>query len=244
MGTPLSEKVVLVTGAGTGLGEATARLLAEKGASVVLTGREMAPLEKIAGEIGKRARAFVADVTKREQIDLAVKNAIDAFGRLDVMINNAGVMAIAPLAQGRVEEWDKMIDVNVKGVLYGIAAALPLFERQGRGHFVNMASVAGLKLFSPGGAVYSATKFAVRAISEGLRQEVGGKIRVTTISPGAIDSQLKFGSSDKASREGVIAFYEQAIPSSSVARAIAWAIEQPEDVDINEIVLRPTVQDF
>jgi NADP-dependent 3-hydroxy acid dehydrogenase YdfG len=240
----MSEKVVLITGAASGLGQATARLLAEKGASIALTDREMAPLEKVAVEIGKRARPFLADVTKREQLDHAVKETIEAFGRLDVMINNAGVMAIAPLAQGRVEEWNTMIDVNVKGVLYGIAAALPLFERQGRGHFINMASVAGLKLFSPGGAVYSATKFAVRAISEGLRQEVGGKIRVTTISPGAIDSNLKYGSSDQASREGVLAFYEQAIPSNSVARAITWAIEQPEDVDINEIVLRPTAQDF
>jgi NADP-dependent 3-hydroxy acid dehydrogenase YdfG len=244
MGTPLSEKVVLITGAGSGLGAATARLLAEKGASLALTGREMAPLESIAAEIGKRARPLLADVTKREQLERAVKSTIEAFGRLDVMINNAGVMAIAPLAQGRIDEWDRMIDVNIKGVLYGIAAALPLFERQGRGHFINMSSVAGHKLFSPGGAVYSASKFAVRAISEGLRQEVGGKIRVTTISPGAIDSKLKYGSSDQASREGVLAFYEQAIPSDSVARAIAWAIEQPEDVDINEIVIRPTVQDF
>lgn len=153
-------------------------------------------------------------------------------------------MAIAPLSQHRTDEWDAMIDVNIKGVLYGIAAALPVFERQRGGHFVNLASVAGLKLFSPGGAVYSATKFAVRAISEGLRQEAPDGVRVTTISPGAIDSNLKHGSSDPASLEGVLAFYQQAIPADSVARAIVWAIEQPPEVDINEIVLRPTVQEF
>jgi len=137
-----------------------------------------------------------------------------------------------------------MIDINIKGVLNGIAAALPVFEDQQSGHFINISSVAGLKVFSPGGTVYSGTKFAVRAISEGLRHEVGGNIRTTSIEPGAVDSELKYGSSHQASSDFVVDFYKQAIPADSVARAIAYAIEQPRDVDINEIVLRPTVQEF
>ena len=153
-------------------------------------------------------------------------------------------MSIAPLSEVKVDEWERMIDINVKGVLYGIAAALPIFEKQESGHFINISSVAGVKVFSPGGTVYSGTKFAVRAISEGLRHEVGGKIRTTTIEPGAIDSELKYGSSHKGSVDFVVDFYKQAIPSDSVARAIAYAIEQPADVDINEIVIRPTLQEF
>lgn len=153
-------------------------------------------------------------------------------------------MAIAPLTETKVEEWDRMIDINIKGVLYGIAAALPIFEKQGSGHFINLSSVAGVKVFSPGGTVYSGTKFAVRAISEGLRHEVGGKIRTTSIQPGAIDSELKEGSSHEESSKNVKDFYQQAIPSDSIARAIAYAIEQPDDVDINEIIIRPTVQEF
>ncbi len=160
------------------------------------------------------------------------------------MINNAGLMAIAPMSEAKVEEWERMIDINIKGVLYGIAAALPVFQKQGAGHFINIASVAGVKVFSPGGTVYSGTKFAVRAISEGLRHEAGGAIRTTVISPGAVDSELKLGSSHAQSAKVVGEFYQQAIPADSVARAIAYAIEQPADVDINEIVLRPTVQEF
>ncbi|MDH2173606.1 SDR family NAD(P)-dependent oxidoreductase [Acinetobacter johnsonii] len=157
---------------------------------------------------------------------------------------NAGLMSIAPLSELKVDEWDRMIDINIKGVLYGIAATLPVFQKQNFGHFINLASVAGIKVFSPGGTVYSGTKFAVRAISEGLRHEVGGTIRTTTIEPGAVESELKFGSSHKESSEFVTDFYKQAIPADSVARAIAYAIEQPADVDINEIVLRPTSQEF
>lgn len=169
---------------------------------------------------------------------------MDAFGRVDVLVNNAGLMAIAPLSATKTDEWDRMIDINIKGLLYGIAAALPIFEKHGSGHFINIASAAGIKVFNPGGAAYSGTKFAVRAISEGLRQEVGGSIRTTIISPGAIDSELKLGSSHEESAMAVGAFYEQAIPADTVARAIAYAVEQPADVDINEIVLRPTSQEF
>ena len=148
------------------------------------------------------------------------------------------------MSETKVDEWDRMIDINVKGVLYGIAAALPVFRKQENGHFINLSSVAGVKVFSPGGTVYSGTKYAVRAISEGLRHEVGGKIRTTTIEPGAIDSELKHGSSHKESSDFVREFYKSAIPSDSIARTIAFAIEQPADVDVNEIVIRPTVQDF
>ncbi|NMZ69645.1 NADP-dependent 3-hydroxy acid dehydrogenase YdfG [Pseudomonas peli] len=247
MSNNISGKVVIITGASSGLGEATARHLAEKGARVVLAARRKDKLDALVAELvaaGGQAVAYQTDVTSQDDVKALIQGAIDTFGRLDVLVNNAGLMAIAPLSEGRVDEWDRMIDINIKGLLYGVAAALPVFQQQNSGHFINIASVAGLKVFSPGGTVYSGTKFAVRAISEGLRHEVGGRIRTTTIEPGAVDSELKFGSSHQASRDFVVDFYQQAIPADSVARAIAFAIEQPADVDINEIVLRPTVQDF
>jgi NADP-dependent 3-hydroxy acid dehydrogenase YdfG len=247
MSANIDGKIVLITGGSSGLGEATARHLASKGAVAAIAARRTDRLEKIVSEIkaaGGKARALLVDVTKKAQVDKLIADVVAAFGRIDVLINNAGVMAIAPMSQGRTDEWDRMIDVNVKGLLYGIAAVLPVFEKQRSGHFINIASAAGIKVFSPGGAVYSGTKFAVRAISEGLRQEVGGSIRTTTISPGAIATDLKFGSTDEASRKGVLAFYESAIPAAAIARAIAYAIEQPADVDVNEIVVRPTVQEF
>jgi NADP-dependent 3-hydroxy acid dehydrogenase YdfG len=161
------------------------------------------------------------------------------------MINNAGIMPLAPIEKGLVDEWDRMIDVNIKGVLYGIAAALPHMKRQRSGHIVNIASVAGLKVFAPMGTVYSATKFAVRALSEGLREEAPDGVRTTIISPGAIKTGLKAGSSDPDGATAAREFYEaNEIPADAVARAIAYALEQPPDVDVNEIVLRPTVQDF
>jgi len=247
MSNNISGKVVIITGASSGLGEATARHLAEKGARVVLAARRKEKLDALVAELvaaGGQAVSYQTDVTSQDDVKALIQGAIDTFGRLDVLVNNAGLMAIAPLSEGRVDEWDRMIDINIKGLLYGVAAALPVFQQQNSGHFINIASVAGLKVFSPGGTVYSGTKFAVRAISEGLRHEVGGRIRTTTIEPGAVDSELKFGSSHQASRDFVVDFYQQAIPADSVARAIAFAIEQPADVDINEIVLRPTVQDF
>ncbi|MCC9138839.1 SDR family oxidoreductase [Pontibacter silvestris] len=240
-------KVVVITGASSGLGEATARHLASKGASVVLGARRLESMEKIASEIraeGGKVEVLKTDVTKPEEVKALVDKAVGAFGRLDVMINNAGLMAIAPMVETKVEEWDRMIDINIKGVLYGIAAALPVFQKQESGHFINLSSVAGIKVFSPGGTVYSGTKYAVRAISDGLRHEVGATIRTTIIEPGAVESELKHGSTHEESAKGVSEFYKQAIPSSSVARAIAFAIEQPYDVDINEIVIRPTVQEF
>ncbi|QBJ79448.1 SDR family oxidoreductase [Aquitalea sp. USM4] len=248
MSNGIAGKVVVITGASSGLGEATARHLAALGARVVLGARRGDRLQALVEDIrqaGGEAVHAVTDVTSKEDVQALVEAGRAAFGRVDVMVNNAGLMAIAPMSQLRSDEWDRMIDINIKGVLYGIAAVLPLFEQQGGGHVINISSVAGIKVFAPGGTVYSGTKFAVRAISDGLRQELAGKVRVTSIEPGAVESELKFGSSDPASREDILAFYQQeAIPADSVARAIAYVIEQPADVAINEVVLRPTVQEF
>ena len=247
MANGIEGKVVAITGASSGLGEATARLLAKKGARVFLGARRTEKLAAIVADIerdGGHAAARKLDVTKRGDVETFVGSAVQAFGRLDVMVNNAGLMALAPLSKTLADEWDRMIDVNVKGVLYGIAAALPLFERQKSGHFVNIASVAGLKV-RVGNAVYASTKHAVRAISEGLRQEAPDGVRTTIVSPGVVQSELAAGSSDPETAVRVRQMYEQqAIPADAVARAIAYAIEQPPDVDVNEVVLRPTVQEF
>ncbi len=239
-------KVVAITGASSGIGETTARHLASQGARLFLGARREDRLRTLVGEIeraGGEAAAARLDVTRRAEVDDFVRAAVERFGRLDVLVNNAGLMAQGPLVKALVDEWDRMIDINIKGVLYGIAAALPVFLRQKSGHVINLSSVAGHKV-NFGAAVYAATKHAVRALSEGLRQEVDG-IRTTIISPGVVQSELPLGSSDPETAARVRAFYEaQAIPADSVARAIAFAIEQPPDVDINEILLRPTVQEF
>ena len=239
-------KVVVITGASSGLGEATARHLASKGASVFLGARRLDRLQTVVADIqraGGRAAAMRVDVTRRAEVDAFVQAATEKFGRMDVLVNNAGLMALAPIAKTLVDEWDRMVDINIKGVLYGIAAALPVFARQKGGHIINIASVAGHKV-SMGGAVYCATKHAVRVISEGIRQEVDG-IRTTIISPGAVQSELPLGISDPQTAAGTKEFYRlTAIPADAVARAIAFAIEQPADVDINEILLRPTAQEL
>ncbi len=243
----IKNKVIVITGASSGLGEETAKHLAQKGAIVVLGARRADKLEQIVSDItskGGKAIYQVTDVTNKAQVQRLVDLAVTTYGRIDVLINNAGIMPIAPMSEVRTDEWDNMIDINIKGVLYGIAAALPIFQKQESGHFINLGSVAGIKVFSPGGTVYSGTKYAVRAISDGLRHEVGGHIRSTTIEPGAVDSELKLSTNHQESSAGVNEFYKMAIPAASVARAIAFAIEQPADVDINEIVIRPTVQDF
>jgi len=248
MKTNIAGKVVVITGASSGLGEATARHLVSLGAKLVLGARRTERLDQLVADIkaaGGEAVAVTTDVTKLPDVKKLAGTAVKQFGRVDVWVNNAGLMALAPLAKGLVSEWDRMVDINIKGVLYGIAAILPQMSKQGSGHIINIASVAGIKVFSPIGTVYSATKFAVRAITEGLRSEAGAKLRATIISPGAVATELKAGSTDTEARTAVQAFYEaNEIPADSVARAIAYAIEQPADVDINEIVLRPTAQEF
>ena len=242
-------KVAIVTGASSGLGESTARHLAARGAKVVLAARRTDRLDKVVAEIreaGGEAIAVATDVTKRADLERLAAATVEAFGRIDVLVNNAGVMPLSPMDKLKVDEWDQTIDVNIKGVLYGIAAVLPRMQAQGSGHIVNVSSIAGFKVFTPIGTVYSATKYAVRAISEGLRVEVGNSgIRVTIVSPGAVESELKFNTTDPESAAGVRAFYEASqIPAASVARAVVYAVEQPANVDINEVVLRPVSQDF
>lgn len=242
----IKDKVVLITGGSSGIGAEVARLLASRGAKVAIGARRKEKLDEVVASIeaaGGTARAYSLDVTDKTQVEAVVAATVADFGKLDVLINNAGLMPIRAMSEVNTDEWDAMIDVNLKGTLYGIAAALPRFIAQESGHVINVSSVAGVKVFAPGGTVYSGTKFAVSAISEGLRQEVGDKIRVTSIAPGAVESDLKHTTSGSA-KETVLEFYKQAIPAASVARAVAFAIEQPADVDINEIVMRPTSQAF
>jgi NADP-dependent 3-hydroxy acid dehydrogenase YdfG len=238
-------KVVVITGASSGLGEATARHLAAQGASVVLGARRQDRIRALAPELsGGKAIAVTTDVGDRAQVKALVDAAVEAYGRVDVMINNAGVMPQAPLERLRIDEWDRMIDVNIKGVLYGIAAALPNMKQQTAGHFINVSSVAGHKV-GPGFAVYAATKHAVRALSEGLRQEVKPyNIRTTVISPGAVATELPQSTTEPDVAERVRKVYETAIPADSFARAVVFAISQPDDVDINEILFRPTRQEY
>jgi NADP-dependent 3-hydroxy acid dehydrogenase YdfG len=248
MAVNIEGKVVVITGASSGLGESTARLLAASGAKVALGARRKDRIDALVKDItakGGSAIGFKTDVTKRSDVEALVKGAMDKYGRIDVIVNNAGIMPIAPLAALKVEEWDRMIDVNIKGLLYGVAAALPIMQKQKQGHIINIASVAGFKVFAPGGAVYSATKFAVRAVTEGLRMEhKADNIRATIISPGAVASELPESSSEEATRENMREFYKIAIPADSIARAIAYAIEQPAEVEIDEIVIRPTALEF
>lgn len=239
-------KVVAITGASSGIGEATARLLASRGATVVLGARRTERLEQIAGDIraaGGTAEFRALDVTDRSDVQAFVDFAASRHGRLDVLVNNAGVMPLSKLEALKVDEWDRMIDVNIRGVLHGIAAALPLMQRQRAGQIINMASI-GAYAVSPTAAVYCATKFAVRAISEGLRQEVGGDIRVTVVSPGVTESELADSISDEGGRAEMQAFRKIAIPADAIARAIAYAVEQPADVDVSELIVRPTASPY
>lgn len=236
-------RVCIVTGGAQGIGEACVRRFAAEGAKPVIVDVDDARGNTLAQALG--VLYVRCDVGDKAQVDALVAQVLAAYGRIDVLVNNAGIMPLAPLAKLKVDEWSRMIDVNIKGVLHGIAAVLPTMTTQGDGHIINVASVAGHKLFTPIGTVYSATKFAVRVLSEGLRSEAPAGVRATIISPGAVESELQLGSSDADDAAGVKAFYQaNQIPADSVARAIAYAIEQPADVDINEIVLRPTVQEF
>ncbi|MCA7014131.1 SDR family oxidoreductase [Dickeya dadantii] len=239
-------KVVVITGASSGLGEALARHLAAEGARLVLGARRLTRLHALARSLGLPDAAVVStDVTRPEQVQALVDRAVALYGRIDVMVNNAGLMPHSLLERRRIEDWDAMIDVNLKGVLYGIAAALPYMKQQRSGHIINTSSVAGHKV-RPGSAVYAATKTAVRVISEGLRQEVKPyNIRTTVISPGAVESELVQSITDPDMSAGVKSFYDDyAISAESFARVVAFAIRQPEDVDINEILFRPTRQEL
>jgi NADP-dependent 3-hydroxy acid dehydrogenase YdfG len=239
--TGIQGKVVAITGASSGIGEAAALLLAERGARVVLGARRVDRLEELAGRIADAAFMRV-DVRRRDDVAGLTALACERFGRLDVLISNAGVGLNSPLDDLRVADWEEMLDSNVKGLLYGIAAALPVFRAQGSGHFVNTLSTSGLRIV-PNQVVYAASKNAARAISEGLRQEAGESIRVTTVSPGFIGTDFAAGTVDLAARAELLARRDKiAIAPDAVARAMAFAIEQPGDVDVNEIVIRPTAQ--
>lgn len=242
----IKNKVVVITGASSGIGEATARLLAEKGAHVVLGARRTERLAELCKELiaaGGSAQYQAVDVTDRTNVQAFVDYAVSQFGRVDVIINNAGVMPLSRLDALKVSEWDQMIDVNIRGVLHGIAAGLPLMQKQQSGQFINIASI-GAYAVSPTAAVYCATKYAVRAISEGLRQEAGADIRVTVISPGVTESELADSISDEGGRAEMREFRKIAIPALAIARAIAYAVEQPADVDVSELIVRPTASPY
>lgn len=242
----IAGKVIVITGASSGLGEAAARHLAQCGAMVVLGARRSDRIEELAAELnaaGHKAVAVATDVTDKDQVKALVDTAVQTYGRIDVLINNAGVMPLSPLERLKVDEWDQMIDVNIKGVLYGIAAALPHMKEQKSGQIITTSSVAGHRVF-PASAVYSGTKYAVRAISEGLRQEMKPyNIRTTILSPGAVKTELLDHISDSEVHDTNRAYVDQVgIPADSFASMAAFAISQPEDVDVNEIIFRPTAQ--
>jgi NADP-dependent 3-hydroxy acid dehydrogenase YdfG len=246
MTTSLAGKVIAITGASSGIGEATARLLAERGATVALGARRMERLELLAGELRAHGTAVLVDttdVTRREDVERLVARTVDEFGRLDVLVSNAGISKIGPVGDVDVDGWSAMIDVNLRGVLHGIAAAMPVFRRQGSGHFVTTVSTAGLKIV-PDMAVYAATKNAVRTVMEALRQEsTDGVVRTTSISPGYVRTELGNSIDDPALRTRISKGMDEfGLPAEAVARAIAFAIEQPHDVEIGDITIRPTVQ--
>ncbi len=247
MGNNIRGKVVVITGASSGLGEAAARHLAAQGARVVLGARREERIRALSEQLrreGQEAEFLATDVTRRADVAALVDTAIRKFGRIDVMLSNAGLMPNSRFERLKVEDWERMIDVNLKGVLYGIAAALPPMQRQNSGHFIHVSSVAGHKVRA-GGAVYAATKHAVRALSEGLRQEVKGyNIRTTIISPGAVATELTDSITEPEMRATAEKVYETAISPDAFARTVAFAISQPDDMDINEILFRPTSQEY
>jgi NADP-dependent 3-hydroxy acid dehydrogenase YdfG len=246
MSEGIAGKVVLIAGGAGGIGSAAAVDLAAKGARIALADIDAERLKTVHARVAEskaEVRHYAVDVTDKHQVQKVVDAVVAEFGSLDVLINSAGVMLIRPMVEVNAAEWETTIDLNIKGTLWGIAAALPVFMKQRRGHVINLGSVHGLKVFSPGGTVHSGSKFAIRAISEGLRSELSGQypIRVTTVTPGAVDSgiQNKTTGTDSAR---ILEIYKNALPPAAVARAIAFAIEQPENIDLNEIVVRPTAQ--
>ncbi|MDK9858743.1 SDR family oxidoreductase (plasmid) [Staphylococcus equorum] len=242
----VKDKVVVITGASSGIGEETVSLLSENGAKLVLGARRVDRLEKIQQRIGNNISIQKTDVTQPDEVNALIETAYKDFGRVDVLINNAGLMPQSFLEKNKQDEWNQMIDVNIKGVLYGIGAVLPYMREQKSGHIINLASVAGHVVF-PGSAVYSGTKYAVRAITEGLRQEeasVGSNIRTTILSPGAIDTELTDHISDKQMKQGIDEVYKDAIKPDAIARAINYAINEPEESSVNEFIIRPSSQNL
>ncbi len=235
---------MIITGASSGIGEATARELASKGAHVVIGARRLEKLEALASSLRENGASVAVqqlDVKDLDQMRAIVQLAVDQFGRVDAMVNNAGLMPLSPLAALKIEEWNRMIDVNIRGVLHGIAAGLPVMKEQGVGHFINVASIGAYEV-TPTAAVYCATKYAVRAITDGLRQEVAGQgIRVTLVSPGVTESELAETITDNEAKELMIEYRRTALPASAIARSIAYALEQPANIDVNEMVIRPRV---
>ena len=238
-------KVILITGASSGIGEAIARHLASQGHQVVLGARRIERLQALVEELqaqGQRASCRALDVTQLSDMQAFVEHAEAQHGPIDVIINNAGVMPLSPLDALKVDEWNRMIDVNVRGVLHGIAVVLPGMQARGRGQVINIASI-GAHAVSPTAAVYSATKHAVWAISEGLRLE-NERIRVTTICPGVVESELADSITDASARDAMKAFRRIAITPDAIARAVAYAVEQPDDVDVSEVIVRPTASPY
>lgn len=239
MSTALEGRVAIVTGATSGIGWATAAAFAEHGGMVTVTGRREERLLSLANHIGPdRALAAHGDIARRGDVEAVVDQTVERFGRVDVLVNNAGVMLLSPASQRLVDEWDRMIDVNIKGVLYGVAAVLPVMNRQGSGQIINVSSIGGLSVV-PTAAVYCATKYAVRAISDGLRQE-NDRIRVTCVYPGVVESELADTITDPVAADAMIAYRKIALKPEAIAAAIAHVIAQPADVDTSEIVVRPT----
>ncbi|GAB1779922.1 oxidoreductase [Priestia megaterium] len=243
----IQDKVVIITGASSGIGEATAKELASKGVKLVLAARREDRLKKLQEEIqknGGQAIYKVTDVASHEQMEELAEYVLTEFGKIDVMVNNAGVMPLSPVYQKKINEWDSMIDINIKGVLYGIAAVLPSMRERKERHIINVSSIAGHLVFHAS-AVYSGTKFAVRAITEGLRkEEAPNNIRTTIISPGTISTELLESISDEELKSEIVEVSKIGIDPASIARAIAFAIEQPSEVAINEMIVRPTIQEL
>jgi NADP-dependent 3-hydroxy acid dehydrogenase YdfG len=245
--TNLSGKVAVITGASSGIGKAIARHLAGRGVMVSLGARRMDKLEALQSQIhaqGGKSTVFLTDVRQKESVEGLIQHTVDIFGKVDVMINNAGVMLLSKLEELRFEEWNTMIDTNLKGMLHGIGAALPYFRAQKEGHFINLSSLSGHRV-DPTSAVYSATKFAVRALSEGLRQEVKPyNIRTTIISPGVIQSELTHSITDPYAKEMVRGMESMAVSADAIAHSVVYAMSQPQDIDISEMIIRPTAQPY
>lgn len=238
-------KVILLTGASSGIGEATARHLAAAGHRLVIGARRVERLHALSDELRVRGAvvdSLALDVTRLDDLQKMAELALERHGRVDVLINNAGIMPLSPLAALKIDEWNRMLDVNVRGVLHGIASVLPIMQAQGRGQIVNVASI-GAHAVSPTAAVYCASKYAVRAISDGLRQETD-VIRVTVISPGVVESELADHITDETARAAMRDFRRIALPPEAVARAIAYAVAQPDDVDVSEVIVRPTASPY